>query len=105
MNVIEMLPEVGKLNRTIRTTTQNSAIIAIGLRPAAEAPDAMLSHSLVVSTEVDRDPVRGVQEDRADGRDDDDGGAAAGEEGHDRQDERADDHRDQRVGRRAVLVR
>ena len=49
MNGHEMLPDVGKENRTISTTTQSRAIQATGREIAAQAPDALLEPVDVVA--------------------------------------------------------
>ena len=49
MNGKLMLPEVGKLNRTIRTTTQKTASQAIGFDQRPRLQTRSFSHSLVVA--------------------------------------------------------
>jgi hypothetical protein len=49
MNGHEMLPLVGKLNRTIRTTHQATAIQPIGLDHRPRLQTRWPSHSVVVS--------------------------------------------------------
>ena len=105
MNGHEMLPEVGKEKRNIRTTIQIRARIAIGRDQRPMLHTRSRFHSSVVRPKVDRHRVRRVQEDRADRGHDHHRDAAPDPEGEERQDEGADHHRRQCVGRRPVAVR
>ena len=105
MNGNEMLPEVGKLNRIIRTTTQKTASQAIGLDQRPRLHTRSFSQSWVVAPRKMHDPVRRVQEDRADRGDDDDRDALADEERGHREQPRDDNHADEGVRRGPIAMR